>query len=177
MPESKGENRMIKQIIKSLKENLEVTDWLISETAIESSQAFYVLQKLETTRVANTCEYFVTVYHRFKDNGTDYLGSSSFAVSHKLRKNELAEKISEAVFASKFIKNKTYNLVNGEKENPGKKKNMKTHRSFCWIKSPMYLRAKPMGMRSLILWNSFVTKRSRMWLVPKALIFPKLCTK
>jgi len=122
MPESKGENRMIKQIIKSLKENLEVTDWLISETTIESSQAFYVLQRLETTRVSNTCEYLVTVYHKFTDNLVEYLGSSSFAVSHKLRKNELAEKISEAVFASKFIKNKTYNLVKGGKRKSWKEK-------------------------------------------------------
>jgi len=111
--ESKGENRMIKLLIKALKENPKVTDWLINEVQTDCSQAFYVLQKPETTRIVKTLEYTVTVYHRFTENDQEYLGSSSFALSHKLPKAELAKKIEEAVFASTFIKNKAYNLVDG----------------------------------------------------------------
>jgi PmbA protein len=113
VPESKGEDRMMKQIIKALKENVRVTDWLIAETAIVSSQAFYVLQKLETTRVANTTEYSVTVYHKFSADGKDFVGSSSFALSHKVAKKELTKMIDDAVFAASFIKNKTFEIVEG----------------------------------------------------------------
>ena len=37
--ESKGENRMIKQIVKALKASTIITDWMISEVQTLSSQA------------------------------------------------------------------------------------------------------------------------------------------
>ena len=113
---------MIKQIIKALKENFKVSDWLINEVETESNQAFYVLQKLETTRKQKTKEYSITVYHRHSENGVDYVGSSTFQVSHKLMKAELANKIDEAVFAASFIKNKAFSLVKGEKKKVWKEK-------------------------------------------------------
>lgn len=113
---------MIKQIIKALKENSKVTDWLINEVETESNQAFYVLQKLETTRKQKTKEYSITVYHKHSENGVDYVGSSTFQVSHKLKKSELAQKIEEAVFASSFIKNKAFELVKGDKKKTWKEK-------------------------------------------------------
>lgn len=113
---------MIKQIIKCLKENQKVTDWLISETETESSQAFYVLQKLETTRQVKTTEYTVTVYHRYAVDGTDYVGSSTFALSHKLKKKDLVAKIEDAVYAASFVKNKAFALVQGDKKKSVKEK-------------------------------------------------------
>lgn len=113
---------MIKQIIKCLRENQDISDFLINETATESHQAFYVLQKLETNRSVATTEYSVTVYHRYLDNGNEYVGSSTFNVNHKLSKKELTKKIDEAIFAAKFIKNKSFNLVNGEKKKSWKEK-------------------------------------------------------
>jgi len=105
-----------KQIIKALKANPAVTDWLISEVSTLSHQAFYVMQKLETTRRVETTEYAVTVYHRFTENKVEYLGSSSFQVSHKLNKKTLDALISEAVFAASFIKNKNFDVVTGIKK-------------------------------------------------------------
>ena len=107
---------MMKQIIKALKANPAVTDWLISEVSTLSHQAFYVMQKLETTRLVETTEYAVTVYHRFSENDVEYLGSSSFQVSHKLNKKALDALISEAVFAASFIKNKNFDIVTGIKK-------------------------------------------------------------
>jgi len=114
--ESKGENRMIKQLIKTLNESPLITEWIINETITHASQAFYVMQKLETTRIVDTTEYQITVYKQFNEGGVSYTGSSSFALSHKLSKKELENKIEEAAFAATFIKNKQYNLVVGEKK-------------------------------------------------------------
>ncbi|NLD25980.1 MAG: hypothetical protein GX661_01320 [Acholeplasmataceae bacterium] len=105
---------MIKKIINCLKETPGVSDWLVNETSTISSQVFYVRQKLETTRNANTREYIVTVYHQHQDEGQEYFGSSKFVISHKLSKKALQEKIVEAVYAASFVRNKKHELVRGE---------------------------------------------------------------
>ncbi|MFA5697351.1 MAG: metallopeptidase TldD-related protein [Candidatus Izemoplasmatales bacterium] len=115
---------MIKKIVKSLQANPQVTDWLVNETQTTSNQAFYVMQKLETTRTVSTCEYSVTVYHRFNENENEYLGASSFVISHKLSTKALVKMIEEAVFAASFIKNKAYNLVTGIKKQSWKEKTL-----------------------------------------------------
>jgi len=108
---------MIKQLVKALKESKAITDWLISEVATHSSQAFYVMQKLETTRLVDTKEYSVTVYKEFVEGDVSYMGSSSFALSHKLPTKALKAKIEEAAFAASLIKNRHYDLVvGGEKK-------------------------------------------------------------
>lgn len=103
---------MIKNIIKTLKEKKEVSDYSIIESKEYSNQAFFVLGKLETTRVVNVTEYLVTIYNRHDSK----IGSSSFVISHKLSKKELVAKINEALYASKFIFNKDYSLVEGLKK-------------------------------------------------------------
>ena len=113
---------MIKKIIRCLKTSSEVNDWLISENEVNTSEAFYVLQNLETTRKTNTIEYKVTIYKEFKEENKEYLGSSSFIVSHKMTIKEINKKIDEAIFAAKFVKNEKYEIVNKEFE---KKKNFK----------------------------------------------------
>ncbi len=102
---------MIKLLVKCLNENPQVNGWLINETTKETSEQFYVIHRLETTRATKTCEYVVTVYHKFESDGNKYLGSSSFVVSHKLSKAAITELINDAVYAASFIKNKEYELV------------------------------------------------------------------
>ena len=80
MLESEGENRMIKQIVKVLKEIQEISGYKVIENTEQSNQAFYVLGKLETVRLVETKEAIVTIYH----NNGEYLGTSSFIVSHNL---------------------------------------------------------------------------------------------
>lgn len=118
MLESEGENRMIKQIVKVLKEIQEISGYKVIENTEQSNQAFYVLGKLETVRLVETKEAIVTIYH----NNGEYLGTSSFIVSHNLTKKALMEKISDAIFAAKFVKNKPFELVKGEKKKTFKSK-------------------------------------------------------
>lgn len=113
---------MIKKIIKCLKENNQVTDWLIEENICNTSEAFYVLQHLETTRVSATIEYKVTIYHKFSENNHDYLGSSSFLISHKLSNQVIDKLINDAVYAAGFVKNEYYEIVKGEKRRSWKEK-------------------------------------------------------
>ncbi|MFA5480878.1 MAG: metallopeptidase TldD-related protein [Bacilli bacterium] len=113
---------MIKQLAKALKEATVITDWLVAEVTTNSSQAFYVMQKLETTRLVKTREYHVTVYRKFKEGDVTYMGSSSFVLSHKLPVLQLKAKIEEAAFAASLIKNRDYDLVVGEKKKICKQK-------------------------------------------------------
>ena len=113
---------MIKQLIKALKATKTITGWLIDENTTKAAQAFYVMQKLETTRLVDTLEYNVTVYKDFSENGVAYTGSSSFALSHKLSTKELTAKIEEAAFAASLVKNKQYALVPGTTRKSWKQK-------------------------------------------------------
>ena len=103
---------MIKQIIKVLSQVEGVDDYLIKERGEKSHQAFFVLGKLETTRLVETTEYEITVYNRHNN----FIGSSNFRVSHKLSNNELKHLAEEAVYAAKFVNNQNFELVNGEKK-------------------------------------------------------------
>lgn len=114
--ESKGENWMIKQLIKALKDTKSITGWLIDEVETNASQAFYVMQKLETKRQVETTEYNITVYKEFSEQGVTFTGSSSFAISHRLSLKDLNQKIEEAAYAASLIKNKHYDLVVGTKK-------------------------------------------------------------
>lgn len=111
---------MIKQIIKSLNASECITDWIIQKISTHSSQAFYVMEKLETRRLVDTTEYHVTVYKNFSEGEVSFTGSSSFVLSHPLSKNELMKKIEVAAYAAQFVKNKAFKLVEG-----GKKKSWK----------------------------------------------------
>jgi len=107
---------MIKQLSKALTASKSITGWLIDETSTHATQAFYVMQKLETTRLVDTREYYVTVYKEFTDGSVAYTGSSSFTLSHALTAKELEAKIEEAAFSASLVKNKQYNLVEGTKK-------------------------------------------------------------
>jgi predicted Zn-dependent protease len=118
---------MINQLKKALQANPMVHDYLINEVKTISHQAFFVMQKLETKRLVETNEYHVTVYHRFNLDQMDYLGSASFAISRKYSKLELALKIEEAIYAASLIKNKTFELVQGQKKQSWKEKPITDH--------------------------------------------------
>ncbi|MBP5342545.1 hypothetical protein J6Y73_01315 [bacterium] len=103
---------MIKQLVKVLNQVEGVDDYRIIERTEKSHQAFFVLSKLETTRLVETCEYQVTVYNRHNN----LIGSSDFNLSHKVSNKELEKLIKDAVYAATFVSNKDFNLVNGQKK-------------------------------------------------------------
>ena len=113
---------MIKQIIKCLNASEMITDWIIQEISTNSSQAFYVMEKLETRRLVETTEYHVTVYKNFTQSDVSYTGSSSFVISHQLSKNDLMKKIQEAAYAASFVKNNSFKLVENDKKKTWKQK-------------------------------------------------------
>ena len=107
---------MIKQLINGLNTSTSITGWLIQEITTLSSQAFYVMEKLETKRSVDTVEYHITVYKNFTEGEVMYTGSSSFVLNHRISKNDLINKIEEAAYAASFVKNKAFNLVEGGKK-------------------------------------------------------------
>ncbi len=109
---------MINKIVKAIKNNSQVSDYLISENIETSHQAFFVLGKLETTRLVEVKEYEVTIYVRHDNT----IGTSNFKVSHKLSSKELENKINDAVKAALFVFNKDFNLVQGDKKKTVKDK-------------------------------------------------------
>jgi len=116
---------MMKQLLKALGASKTISGWLLDETTTKGSQAFYVMQKRETTRFVDTREYVVTVYKDFTDNGMAFTGSSSFVVSHSLSMKDLEAKIAEAAYAASLIKNPRYELVAGTKKRSWKQKPFK----------------------------------------------------
>lgn len=104
---------MMNKLIRRLEKNSDVSGWLIAQEQALSAQGFYVLQKLETRRVADTTEYKVTVYRDFQEDGTSYTGSASFLVSHDLTAAQIDRQIREALYAASFVKNPAYTLVEG----------------------------------------------------------------
>lgn len=110
---------MIKKIIKALKDNSEVKDYIITEYKTISHEAFYVLGKLETTRMVNATETKVTLY---KQND-EFLGDASFTISHNVSKKELDDLISNTLFSATFVHNKPFALVSGTKKRQSKNNN------------------------------------------------------
>ena len=52
----------VNKIIKALQRK-NISKWLIREETTKSYEQFYVLQKLETTRLVNTKDIYVTIYN------------------------------------------------------------------------------------------------------------------
>ncbi len=113
---------MIKKLIKLLNSKPAINDWLITERCQETTEAFFVMQNLETTRSTNTFEYVITIYHDFIDNDVKYRGSSSFTLSHIISKKELELIVDETIYAASFVKNEYYEIVQGDKRKVWKEK-------------------------------------------------------
>ena len=103
--ESEGEAGM-KTIVALLKENPNVSDYKINLRHKESAEYFYVKGKLETVRHTDTWDKEVTVY---VDHG-EYKGDSRFRVYPSTTKQQLADKITQAIEKAKLICNKMYTL-------------------------------------------------------------------
>lgn len=101
---------MINKIVKSLKNNSEVSGYKVNEINTITKEAFYVLGHLETTRMTDTTDYQITVYHNFEENSEKYTGSYTFFINHKMSSKEIDGLVEEAKEASKLVKNKYYEL-------------------------------------------------------------------
>lgn len=88
----------------------EVADYRITEVNKKSSELFYVLDKLETTRGTETTSYYATIYI----NRDDKRGSADFNLYSYMSVEEIAEKIKENVFAASFALDPYYEIPKKE---------------------------------------------------------------
>ncbi|MBQ7276349.1 MAG: hypothetical protein IJS58_03770 [Bacilli bacterium] len=105
-------NTLIKRTIKVLSQNKEISDYSLNINKKSTTEMFYVLQKLETSRITDTFEILITIY---KKNGEN-LGQASFMISHDINKKQIEELINQALYSASFVNNKYYDIVKGEKK-------------------------------------------------------------
>ena len=103
---------MIDEITRILEE-LGVKKWKLVEKRVKAKELFFIKNSLDMNRAKDVTKYELTVYEDFRDGSEDYMGSSTILIHPTMTKNEIDEKISSAIFAAKFVKNKPYPLAKG----------------------------------------------------------------
>lgn len=106
---------MIKQIIKCLQNIKEISDWKLTITEAKTTEMFYVLEQLETTRATDTTDYEVTVYKEIEKDNKKYLGSSTITIPHKMTDEKLMELLNDALYAASLVTNEYYEIVKGDR--------------------------------------------------------------
>lgn len=97
---------MMELLKNILNENKEISFYKIIEENKTSKQLYFIHGLLETSRTVATKEYNVTIY-LLHDN---MLGESSFKVFSSNTKEEINEKINDAILNSKEVNNEIYSL-------------------------------------------------------------------
>lgn len=95
------------EIRKLLQTNSEVSAYEIETVENEGRQLYFVMGKLETSRVVNSEEIQVTVYHDFEE----YRGSSSFNVVASDDAESILKKTEDCIAKAKKVKNPYYPLA------------------------------------------------------------------
>lgn len=101
---------MINKIIKILQNNNKISAWTLSEKIDSSMELFFIKDKLDINRSADTHEFDIRVYVDFEENGEKYRGHATIAVGTSANEDEIKAKIEDAVFSAGFVKNKWYDL-------------------------------------------------------------------
>lgn len=113
---------MVKKIIKAISNYQSIQDYKIIEVQTNTTEQFYDLQRLETTRCTNTLEINVSIYVEKEIDGKKKIGNSNFIVSHNLSSKDLNTLIEDAIYATTFINNEYYELVTGDGKKSFKQK-------------------------------------------------------
>ena len=113
---------MINKIIEKI-EKVGVKKWKLVERNVKSKELFFVKKTLDMNRAKDVTKYLLTVYRDFKEAGKEYTGSSTIHLHPTMNDLEIEEKISNAFFAAKFVKNESYPLVNSVKKDSRKTSN------------------------------------------------------
>lgn len=106
---------MITRILSALEKN-GISTYLISESVQESVELFFIKKKLDMRREKKTKECQVTVYREFEKDGKKMLGSSTILIENSMTSEEIDKKLKDAYFASSFVCNPYYELIEGEKK-------------------------------------------------------------
>lgn len=101
---------MIEVLKKLLSLNNDVSEYLINEDTLESTELYYVHEKLETLRATNTSKINVTIYV----DHNNFRGDSSFTVYPSDDETIISDKITKAKDIAKLINNPYYDIVKKE---------------------------------------------------------------
>ncbi|WIV11751.1 metallopeptidase TldD-related protein [Proteiniborus sp. MB09-C3] len=98
--------------IKEILSNINGIDgWKINERRIESKELFFIKKELDMNRAKDVHHIKVTVYKDFEEDGKKYRGSSTTAIHPTMSKEDIESSITSALYASSFVKNEYYPLV------------------------------------------------------------------
>lgn len=100
----------IERLVEILNQHSDIDVYQINWNNIERNELYYVLDRLETSRIVTYESASVTVYVDFEENNIKYRGSSAFDLDCNLTDEEINIRIKEAIYRAKFVKNKFFGL-------------------------------------------------------------------
>ncbi len=108
---------MIDKIVNIVKNNTELSDYVLTQSVTSSKELFLIKDQLDMNRGTDIEEYTLTVYVDFEEDGVMYRGDSLVNMSRLDSEEEIQEKIDMAVRSAKYIKNKWYPLTKNDDNN------------------------------------------------------------
>lgn len=103
----------MERLITFLKKYEDITDYKIVRTNKISNQLYFVLHKLETSRVVDITKIDVTIYNKHDDK----MGFANFTYSETMSDEELDETINKTIKQAKLINNQLFTLPKGNSYN------------------------------------------------------------
>lgn len=108
----------LNEIVEILKGEGKISAWKVSENRNSSAELFFIQDRLDMNRSANTHEFSVSVYKDFIEEGIEYRGDASCIIGISDEESEIRKKIEDALFSASFVKNKWYDLPSNHNELP-----------------------------------------------------------
>ncbi len=104
---------MIERIKKIISKYNDIKDYKIIEQKSSSAELYYVLDKLETNRLVDRCDYIVSIYKEYGD----MLGTAQAGISESFTDEDIDLKIKETIERTALSQNKPFELPEGTKSN------------------------------------------------------------
>lgn len=103
---------MINKIKDILNSMTSISSWHIEDVKSSSSELFFVKQEIDMSRFKDIHNFTVTVYTDFEEESEKYKGSSTALIYPTMDEVEIKKALEEAAYASTFVKNQFYPILN-----------------------------------------------------------------
>jgi PmbA protein len=90
----------------------DISDWKISSVKTEGRELFFIGNSIDMVRAKQIEDVKLTVYRDFKFNLKSYRGSATSTIHPTMSDQEMEYTIRKAVYASSFVKNERFPIVN-----------------------------------------------------------------
>lgn len=90
----------------------EISDWKIVSVKNEGRELFFIGDSIDMLRAKQIEDIKLTVYRDFKFNLKSYRGSATSTIHPTMSDQEMEDTIQKAVYASSFVKNERFPIVN-----------------------------------------------------------------